>query len=218
MWLKFLYFLRMFRAFGYLIRLIIDVVYDMRHFLVVLSLTIIAFGDTFYVISNGNIENSQFVKGFLDSIMYTYLIILGGFNVDDFEKSIATSVLLVFFFLCTLFNTIVMLNLLIAIISDTFSKVKENQINTSYQEMAAMIAENAYLVPDRVRRSYAQRDRYLVMVSGLEDEIGKESERDQVRKAIEGLKHKMMGRIDKTGRSLEVMKNTVTKQEEFNHR
>lgn len=56
------------------------------------------------------------------------------------------------------------------------------------------------------------------MVSGLEDEIGKESERDQVRKAIEGLKHKMMGRIDKTGRSLEVMKNTVTKQEEFNHR
>ena len=155
MWLKFLYFLRMFKAFGYLIRLIIDVVYDMRHFLVVLSLTIIAFGDTFYVISNGNIEKSQFVKGFLDSIMYTYLIILGGFNVDDFEKSIATSVLLVFFFLCTLFNTIVMLNLLIAIISDTFSKVKENQINTSYQEMAAMIAENAYLVPDRVRRSYA---------------------------------------------------------------
>jgi hypothetical protein len=56
------------------------------------------------------------------------------------------------------------------------------------------------------------------MVSGLEDEIGKESERDQVRKAIDGLKHKMMGRIDKTGRSLEVMKNTVTKQEEFNHR
>lgn len=48
-----------------------------------------------------------------------------------------------------------MLNLLIAIISETFSHVKENARNASYQEMAAMIAENAYIIPQEVKETYA---------------------------------------------------------------
>ena len=45
---------------------------------------------------------------------------------------------------------IVMLNLLIAIISESFAAVNEVAENASYQEMAAMIAENAYLIPNHV--------------------------------------------------------------------
>jgi hypothetical protein len=45
MWLKFLYFLRIFQKTGYLIRIIVEVVIDMRHFLLILLLTIIAIGD-----------------------------------------------------------------------------------------------------------------------------------------------------------------------------
>ena len=63
----------------------------------------------------------------MDSIIYVYLIVLGSFEITDFENSIATKTLIVFFILCTVFNTIVMLNLLIAIISETFSIVKANK-------------------------------------------------------------------------------------------
>lgn len=45
LWLKFLYFLRIFKQTGYLIKIIIEVVKEMRFFLLILLLTIVAFGD-----------------------------------------------------------------------------------------------------------------------------------------------------------------------------
>ena len=54
MWFKFLYFFRIFKSFGYLTRLILLVIYDMRHFLCVLFITIVAFSDAFLTLSNGN--------------------------------------------------------------------------------------------------------------------------------------------------------------------
>ena len=54
-WLKFLYFLRIFQGTGYLIKTIIAVVLDMRYFLLILLLTIIAFGDSFRAISTSNL-------------------------------------------------------------------------------------------------------------------------------------------------------------------
>ena len=43
-WLKLLYFLRLFKETGYLIRIIVQVIKDMKYFLLLLLLTIIAFG------------------------------------------------------------------------------------------------------------------------------------------------------------------------------
>ena len=54
MWMKFLYFLRIFKSTGYLIQMIIEVVYDMRVFMVILLVTIVAFSDAFLSISLGN--------------------------------------------------------------------------------------------------------------------------------------------------------------------
>lgn len=64
-----------------------------------------------------------------------------------------------------------MLNLLIAIISESFSYVKENAVNASYQEMAGMIAENNYIIPDHVKDKYAETNRYIIVVTDLESEI-----------------------------------------------
>jgi hypothetical protein len=53
-WFKLLYFMRIFKDTGYLIRMISTVMIDMRHFLFVLLIAIVAFGDTFLSISMGN--------------------------------------------------------------------------------------------------------------------------------------------------------------------
>ena len=57
--------------------------------------------------------------------MFTYRLILGDFDTKEFGE---VSVLLVWilFTMCTLLIMIVMLNLLIAIISETFAKVTSN--------------------------------------------------------------------------------------------
>lgn len=132
MWFKFLYFLRIFTSFGYLIRMIVEVIKDMRNFFLVLFITIAAFGDSFLALSLGNKEESErFTTGFTDSLIYTYRMILGDFATDEFG-SMAPVVVLVFFLVCTIFNMIVMLNLLIAIISDSYARVTNSSNQTTY--------------------------------------------------------------------------------------
>lgn len=53
-WLKVLYFMRIFKQFSYLIRMIIKVIEDMIPFLVVLLFAMVAFADAFYAISLAN--------------------------------------------------------------------------------------------------------------------------------------------------------------------
>lgn len=142
----------------------------MMTFMVVLFITIVAFSDTFLTLSNGNEEHEKFVFSFTDSIIYVYRIILGDFDVSKFG-TVAVPLCYALFILCTIFNTIVMLNLLIAIISESFSYVKENASNASYQEMAGMIAENNYIIPENVKETYAELNRYIVVVTDLEAEI-----------------------------------------------
>jgi hypothetical protein len=51
MWTKLLYFLRIFRLTGYFIRMLTDVMFDMRIFMLILTLVYFAFGEAFLRIS-----------------------------------------------------------------------------------------------------------------------------------------------------------------------
>ena len=51
-WIKLLYFLRLFKETGYLIRIIVQVIKDMKYFLLLLLLTIIAFGQAIQAVSD----------------------------------------------------------------------------------------------------------------------------------------------------------------------
>jgi hypothetical protein len=123
LWLKLLYFLRIFKSTGYYIRTIVEVVKDMRYFLMMLLLCFIAFGDSLSQISSSNPEGKDFINGsFLTGIAFTYRMVLGDFNTNEFGE-IATGYVWILFILCTVFNMIIMMNLLIAIISESFAQV-----------------------------------------------------------------------------------------------
>jgi hypothetical protein len=72
-----------------------------------------------------NEVDKQFIDGgFIGSFLYTYRMILGDFSTDDFGE-IASILVLTLFLFCTVLNMIIMLNLLIAIISESFAKINE---------------------------------------------------------------------------------------------
>ena len=102
--------------------MILEVIKDMKNFFIVLLITLFAFSSSFLVISLGNSEDEQFTSNNLDSIIFTYRMILGDFDTSAFG-SIATPLVWGLFILCTLFGMVVMLNLLISIISETFARV-----------------------------------------------------------------------------------------------
>ncbi len=131
LWIKFLYFFRVFQSTGYLIRIIIEVVVDMRHFLLIMLLTIVAFGDAMRSISTSELEKDQFISDYIHLFTYVYRMVLGDFSSDDFG-SIARPYMWILFVLCTVINMIIMLNLLVAIISESFAKINEVSVQASY--------------------------------------------------------------------------------------
>lgn len=50
MWMKLFYFLRIFSSTAHLIRMIIEIISDMRYFVLVLMLAVLAFGNSFYIL------------------------------------------------------------------------------------------------------------------------------------------------------------------------
>ena len=59
--------------------MIVEVMYDMRFFLLILFVGIMAFSDSFLAVSFANPANTdgRFAKGFIEAILYTYTMILG---------------------------------------------------------------------------------------------------------------------------------------------
>ena len=88
MWLKLLYFLRIYPATGYLVRMIVQVIQEMKVFLLFLLITIIAVSDAQISIQENDKELDP-ARGFFDflwknfkrfiaSVYTTYDMILGG--------------------------------------------------------------------------------------------------------------------------------------------
>jgi len=133
MWMKVLYFLRIFKSTGYFLEMIFKVIIDIKYFLLVLFIVIFAFGDAMFVVSYYN--SYKFTSNITDSFTYTYRMILGDWSTDDFDGT-GWYMTYIFFMLCTFFNMIIMLNLLISIVSEAFNKVNSNAENAAYKGMA----------------------------------------------------------------------------------
>lgn len=66
-----------------------------------------------------------------------------------------------------LFMNVVMLNLLVAIISEAFGRINSSAVEAMYQERAAIISENKYLIPESRRRDHC-RDKDLYLLIGTD--------------------------------------------------
>lgn len=80
-----------------------------------------------------------------------------------------------FFLLSTVFNMIVMFNLLIAIISETFTNVNANAKFAAFQERANMVAENSYLISEQAKDDLCE-DNCLLLVAQYKGEEVKEGD------------------------------------------
>jgi hypothetical protein len=102
------------------------------------------------------------IAGFLGPLLTVVLAMLGSFEIGDYTKRAAVAMFLLFAF----FVIVLMLNLLIAIMGDAYSKVKESELVEGLHERAKLIVEQERLFP--WRQTYA---RYLHVAEAVaEDE------------------------------------------------
>lgn len=128
MWTRLVGYLRIFDGTRYLIHMIIEVIKDLGPFLILFFMSTLGATFTFYSNANG--------EDFGDWLLATYSISYGGW---DFYRN--TDLKYVIFFGISLANTLILLNLLIALISDTYERVRGHLDIVDMQELADIILE-----------------------------------------------------------------------------
>jgi WD40 repeat protein len=127
-WLRGISYFRMFTGTRYMVRLLGMVILDMRVFFTILAYSTVGFSFIFYL---RNPETEFFIY-----LMTSYRLDLGDFNTDYtvvFDW--------VVFFLATMMNPMIMLNLLISILSDTAARVSADNYTANLRELTKMIIE-----------------------------------------------------------------------------
>ena len=119
---------RMFDETRYMVRLIVQVIIDITTFFFILFYATLAFAFVYYM---RNPEKSFAV----------YLTVAYRLDLGDFETDLHSAFDWGIFFVATMINPLIMLNLLIAIMSDTASYVDTVDDILGYRELAQMIIE-----------------------------------------------------------------------------
>jgi len=155
LFMKFLYFLRLVQELGHLVHMIYMCIYDMRYFLFLMLLFIFTFTDIFFLLGaydfgdesrnlnaakRGGNQFDIIFDNFDRSWEFAYLASMGDWNTEKYDYHASKFYLYLAQILCTLLNFLVMLNLLIAIICETFARINESGLQHYYSESAKIIA------------------------------------------------------------------------------
>ena len=158
-WFRFMLYLRTVTVFSWIVRMIQECVKDMLTFLVVLLIGVIAFADAFEsierilyltgAICEGEDDPAEckqeqeellsmdgtwyenYASSYVKNWQKSFLTALGEFD-DNLDKYREIDWLV--FLLCAIFNIILLLNLLIAIISETYARVSDSRVEAGFKE------------------------------------------------------------------------------------
>lgn len=135
-WVRGIAYFRIFTNTRYIIKLLTEVLKDMKAFLAILLYSTMSFSFLFLVIKDSP-TNPVVEHKFMNYLEGAYGLNLGemqqDYNNDLYQFSILTIALII--------NPIVMLNLLISIIGDTFDRVQSEMIIADMKELCEMIIE-----------------------------------------------------------------------------
>lgn len=125
--------LRIFDKAAFYIYLIGQTIVDIRAFIILVIISLLMFGLPLMMLNYYTyVDTPVFdtLSGFslADSMMNQYYLSLGEFNTENYSKHPLSVIIFLIFVGATMFTQITMLNMLIAIMGDTFDKVNENSI------------------------------------------------------------------------------------------
>lgn len=131
---------RLFEGTRYMIRMIFEVVSDISSYLLVLLMTTLAIAISFYF------ANAQ-KTGFMDVLIKTYLMNFGQIDLSNYEDNYFIKGL---FFFSLFLNPLVMMNLLIATMGDTFARIQTTLVISNYKEIASLVLEvSSFMIWER---------------------------------------------------------------------
>jgi hypothetical protein len=154
MWIKVFYWMRLFPDLAYYVKLISQTILDSMSFSLLVFIILISFANFFYIINknnppDGDVNYVTEITGysFLDAILDVYLMgALGAFETSTFQNGFGAKFAIPMLFLATFFISIVFMNMLIAIMGETFAQVQESAEENGLLERVNLINDFIWLI------------------------------------------------------------------------
>lgn len=116
--------------------MIIEITRDMLPFLLVMGVLIVGFSGSFYILftpppdeggrSGAAADLAPGFDNYQATLLSTFLMLFGEFDIDAFKESTPNSAMAILLFcVYMVLGMVVLLNMLIAIMGDTFDRVKD---------------------------------------------------------------------------------------------
>lgn len=128
LWIKMFYWMRLFKKTAYFVKLITSTLYDIRTFFYMILIIVLAFANFYYVINYNTSGDDSYVDhkldvSSLDSFLYVYMLALGEFSTDNYNNGPNKVICWFMFMLASFLIVVVFMNMLIAIMGDTYAHV-----------------------------------------------------------------------------------------------
>jgi hypothetical protein len=155
MWIKVFYWMRLFPSYAYYVKLIQQTVTDAKEFTVMVLIIMVSFSAFFFIINRNQIDagEDEYVPAItgasvaLDSLISVYLLgALGDFDVGMYQAGYNKYVAIGMFLLATFLIQAVFMNMLIAIMGETFGQVLEAAEENGLREQVVLMADFLWLV------------------------------------------------------------------------
>lgn len=145
LWIKIFYWMRLFNKTAYFIKLIEKTLRDLREFFYIILIIMTAFISIFYIFSTnlpakdrstdgeGYLDNHTGNK-VVDSMITIYFITVGEFYLDNYSKMPNNQLIWPMFIACNFLMAIVFMNMLVAIMGESFNQVNSTKVESSLEQ------------------------------------------------------------------------------------
>ena len=132
LWVKVLDWCQLFGPTSFFTKLIKETIYDIRYFSMICFVALLMFGVPLYLLQLNRTDENAVVEAkfgdiwLLNAFYNQYMLTLGEFTIDEYDDQPQVYLCYIFFISATFFTQILFLNMLIAIMGDTYGRVTES--------------------------------------------------------------------------------------------
>ena len=150
--------MRILDSTAFYIKLILQTFIDIGPFFMIFPIFLATFGTPIFILSDGRADGNEVISeyigfGLLDTIFNQYLLALGEFDSLETFGGKYDSIIILLFVLATFCTCVTALNMIIAIMSDTFTSVSDHREQHKREMKLELLSDYTLLVRNITART-----------------------------------------------------------------
>eukprot|EP00347_Sterkiella_histriomuscorum_P007196 403349897 len=178
-------YLRLYKGFSFLVSMIEAVFLDLKFFIALYSMVLALYAMIFTLLlaKPGEVPEEYQGIGLIGFFVMSFRTSMGDFQVDDYNTLSKSGIIFAWIIWLTgvLFLNIILLNFIIAVISESYEKVMQKMVAQSYLQQAMLIKEREMHFSEKQKQSFKYFPRFLILRRPVQQDSQENNEWHQLK-------------------------------------